>query len=124
VLNRLHLSFIQQPGRVEKILAFPGRIPDRATKEHPYVFGMRFNLIHCLVAATDKIIELQKVPWRVPTDTQFGKNNQVCALFPGRLYTFQYASGILLKVANVVVLLSDGDFHTAKVLRFQMIALS
>ena len=68
------------------------------------------------IALGNKIVELKEVTRRIATDAKLGKHDEVCAGAFCLVDALYDLPGILLEVADVIVLLGDGDLHGAKVI--------
>ena len=72
---------------------------------------MRSNFPRSSFAEVDKLLKLQKIPWRITTNGQFSKNNQICTLVAGKLNMLNDLFGIGFKITNMVIQLCKCYFH-------------
>src|SRR5215510_9594224 len=74
---------------------------------------MLFNDLERLVAFINKIIEFKKVPGGVSANTLFRKYDEVSSFLLCLVDAFYDLACIVFKIANMIVLLREFDFHDA-----------
>ena len=100
-----YFTIIQQPGSIEQVFTPRISIPLRSADDHPYPVGMLLNSFNSFIAFADKILKLQKIPWGIAANRQFGKNHQLrlsALRFP---YCFYDLFRIAFKIPYMIVLL-------------------
>ena len=61
----------------------------------------------------NEIIKFKKIPWRITANGKLSKQDQVGGLSFGLTDSFPDLSDVRFKVANMIVKLSDLNFHLA-----------
>ena len=74
---------------------------------------MNFYFVDGLVTFCNEVGKFKEVAGRITANREFRKDDQICSILFSFLYTFDDPFRIVLKIANVIILLRQYYFHNA-----------
>src|SRR5271156_2843683 len=109
--DAFYLFFIKKVCAVKQIFALFFGVTGRAAYKNAYCIGHLSYVVNRCKALLYKVIKFQEIAGRVATHSQLREYNKITILLFCFFYCSNYFSSIGFKVAYMVILLSEKDFH-------------